>query len=305
MVDCIFDGGSLWARSYFAAQKAGKDPVNVAIKTTLSMLRNTHAFGTRLDRAMICWDGERPKTKKKRLVEKPGDYIPRLEEFSKKIEEMANVVQVQLMDHEADDVVASAAEQSKADQVIVVSGDKDLSQLQCQRIAFYDLHQKIILSRRAICNRFHVHHPVQVAVALAIQGDIGDGIKGVSGWGEGKVKKLFGQIDPETPFDKVVEFLLEKMNPVQQEEFLNCLEVTLLATDLPGIPEATQITLNTALVTEFDENSSMPWESSHKACDGHTFGSKAEAESKREELGGVGTIFPCSACLRWHLEVTG
>jgi 5'-3' exonuclease len=172
---------------------------------------------------------------------------------------MTGISQARLESYEADDVVASAAWQSTADHVIVVSGDKDLSQLQGPKISFYDLHQKIILSRRAICERFNVHHPAHVAIALAIQGDSGDGISGVKGWGAGKVKKLFGNIPPEKPFDQVVEGLLGLMTDEQQSQFLACLEVTLLDVDIKGVPEAAPIALNASLVAELEENLAMSW----------------------------------------------
>jgi 5'-3' exonuclease len=299
MTDAIIDGGSLFARSYFAAQKGGKDPVSLAIRTALNMLRNERIFGYRIDRAMICWDGEKTKTIKKRPVEKPSDYIPLLKEFSRRFEEMTGVIQVKLNDYEADDVVATASEQSEASHVIVVSGDKDISQLQCQRVSFYDLHQKMVLTPRAICSRFHVHHPIQVSLALAIQGDPGDGISGVKGWGEGKVKKLFEAIPPETPFCQVVNKLLDAMNGHQQEEFLKCLDVTLLNTQIEGVPQATKVALNANLVAEFEQNSMMPWENGvSRVCNEASYETKEEAEATG------GQAFACSTCLRWHVIAT-
>lgn len=301
MVDCIIDGGSLWARSYFAAVKCGKDPVALATRTTLNMMRGDHAFGRRVDRAMVCWDGM-AKTKKKRVSEKPGDYAPLQESYSKQIQEMIGLVSVKLDDYEADDVVASASEQSTAGSVIVVSGDKDLTQLQCERVAFYDLHQKMVLSRRAICSRFFVHHPIQISLALAIQGDTGDGIHGVVGWGPGRVKKLFSEIDSETPFDKVVDYLLSKMNENQQKQFLECLEVTLLRTDIEGVPEAAQIALNTSLVAEFESTSQFSAMQMNSCSAVQSFNSRKEAEDEAIRLELSANVFPCSACLRWHME---
>jgi 5'-3' exonuclease len=263
MVDLIFDASSFWARAYFVAQakpgtsysaeRVQRDPVDIALKTVTSMLRNSsHYFGRHVDRTLFCWDGEKQKSPKHRPQEKPADYIPKLEEFATHLGPMFNAAQARLIAYEADDVVASACERSSADQVIVVSGDKDLRQLQTKRIWIYDLHEKMLLTRNTICAKFGIHAPIQVAIALAIIGDPGDGIDGVSGWGKKKVEKLFSTIDPATPFDKVVDALLAQMDEKRAQEFLMSLEMTLLDTAIEGIPEAAQVAIDDALVAELE-----------------------------------------------------
>lgn len=300
MTDLIIDGNSLFARSYFAAAKAGRDPVQFALRSAVSLLKQTHVLG-RVDRALICWDGDQPKTEKKRLAEKPADYVPKLQEFADQLVAMTNIQQARLIEHEADDVVASAAVQSTADTVIIASGDKDLTQLACERISIFDLHHKLVLSERAICDRFHVHTPAQVALALAIQGDTGDGIKGIKGWGPAKVAKLFDAIPAATPLDQVVDELLKKMTLEQQDQFLLCLEDTLLTTDLPGIPPANPVIIDTELFAKFEADSGK-W--SATPCSKEvTFESKEDAESAKASLGqNFASIFACPLCLKWHLQ---
>ena len=101
MTDLIIDGNSLFARSYFAAAKAGRDPVQFALRSAVSLLKQTHVLG-RVDRALICWDGDQPKTEKKRLAEKPADYVPKLQEFADQLVAMTNIQQARLIEHEAD-----------------------------------------------------------------------------------------------------------------------------------------------------------------------------------------------------------
>jgi 5'-3' exonuclease len=272
MVDLIFDASSFWARAYFVAQakpgtghsaeRVQRDPVDIALKMATSMFRNgQHYFGRHADRALFCWDGEKQKSPKHRPQEKPADYIPKLKEFTTHLGPMFNAAQARLVDYEADDLVASASEQSTADQVIVVSGDKDLRQLQTKRVWIYDLHEKMLLTRNTICGKFGIYAPIQVAIALAIIGDPGDGIDGVTGWGKKKVKKLFSTINPATPFDKVVDTLLAQMDDKRAQEFLSSLEMTLLDTAISGIPEAAQVAIDDVLVAELESRlANFPFE---------------------------------------------
>jgi len=264
MTDLIIDGNGFFAHAYYSAVKHGRDPVKVAMKSIVKMIRNDESYFSRhIDRLLFCWDGA-PKTAKHRPTPKPEDYHPKLADFSTRLTPLTGSAQVMLDDHEADDVVASASEQTKADHVVVVSSDKDLSQLQCDRVSFYDVHSKMLLTRRVICERWHVHHPIQVAIALAIIGDIGDGIKGVHKWGEGKVKKLFSTIPRETPFDQVIEIIVSQMNDEQQAQFLECLSVTLLDTTIEGVPEPAPVALDDTEARKIEREMAMPWAASDK-----------------------------------------
>jgi len=259
MNDLIVDGNSLFARAYYVSQpnqtRVARNTVDMALKMVLNLLRqDVRHFGLKIDRALFCWDGDVAKSVKYRPHVKPEDYIPNLTDFGSKIGPMFGVEQVRLLDHEADDVVASAAEKSvqSGNQVVIVTSDKDLRQLQTKRIWIYDLHEKMLLTRNTICAKFGIHAPIQVAIALAIIGDPGDGIDGVSGWGKKKVEKLFSTIDPATPFDKVVDALLAQMDEKRAQEFLMSLEMTLLDTAIEGIPEAAQVAIDDALVAELE-----------------------------------------------------
>ena len=267
MVDLIVDANSFWAHSYYSAVKHGRDPVGVALRQTIRMLRDDHRYFLRsIDRMLFCWDGLKAKTEKKRTVEKPADYHSKLSDFSTQLTQLTHCAQVMLDDHEADDLVASASEQSKAEHVVIVSGDKDLSQLQCDRVSFYDVHMKMLLSRRAICERWNVYKPIQVAIALAIIGDTGDGIKGVHKWGKGKFQKLFADIPAEMPFDQIIDNLLSQMKEEQQTQFLESLAVTLLDTTISGIPEPALVALDEAMARRIDREMAMPWGVNDKAA---------------------------------------
>lgn len=239
MTDLLFDGNSLFARSWYAVMaKPGGSPnavVRASICTVLSLLNvNTDKLGEQVDRMLFGWDGKDKRDKGR--AAKPDQYHPTRELLIEYLTFLFHPAHCSLANYEADDIVATAAHQSKADIIFVASGDKDLQQLACGRVNYYCLNQKSLLSLRAIRDRWHIHQPIQVAVALAILGDKVDLIKGIKGWGKQKVKKLFENIGPELPLDEVILAIEEQIPEPLRESFYQDLDLTLLHTELPGVP---------------------------------------------------------------------
>ena len=144
---------------------------------------------------------------------------------------------VRMTGYEADDVVATAAFDSLSERVYVVSGDKDLHQLQSDRVSIYDLNTKGVLSRHTILARWNVKRPAQSAIALAILGDPRDNIPGIKGWGPKKVAKLFEQVSPSMGFEEALHAIEQQIPEALKAEFYTCLELTLLNISIPGVPD--------------------------------------------------------------------
>lgn len=101
--------------------------------------------------------------------------------------------------HEADDLIGSWAQQQRTDknQVIILSGDKDLAQLIKHDDLWWDFGRRSPLNDGGIKSSFGVW-PRQIADQLAIAGDKADNIPGVPGIGmatAAKLLKRFGDID--------------------------------------------------------------------------------------------------------------
>jgi 5'-3' exonuclease len=124
----------------------------------------------------------------------------------------------------------------KAD-VVVVSADKDLTQLAGPGIRYYCLNKKRFLSEKEIAERWCVRRPSQVSIALAIIGDKSDGISGVHGMGRRAVEKLFDKLVTEDmdlveAYDAIEGSLSgEKLN-----QFLESFAHTFLNTQIEGVP---------------------------------------------------------------------
>src|SRR5208337_2071907 len=175
MNDLIIDGNSLFARCWFAVKGDPQATLRVCVTSMLQLLdQDDGRIGVRVSRTMFGWDGH-AKTDKKRGP-KSRDYIDTRYRFQEALLPLFNTVHGYHAEFEADDVVATAAFNSKASQVFVISGDKDLMQLQGGNVSYYDLNTKQILTARKICLKFSVKQPSQVPLALAITGDAGDNI---------------------------------------------------------------------------------------------------------------------------------
>ena len=90
------------------------------------------------------------------------------------------------IEFEADDALASAAVRwvEDVDQVVIVSPDKDMSQVVVgDRIVTYNRREQVILDEDAVMEKFGVR-PESIPDYLALVGDSADGVPGLPGWGK-------------------------------------------------------------------------------------------------------------------------
>jgi len=92
---------------------------------------------------------------------------------------------IEVDDYEADDVIGTIAMHMSTEghPVIIVSGDKDMSQLVCGNIRVYDIAKENWLDEARVREKFGVT-PAQIPDLLALHGDHVDNIPGVAGVGE-------------------------------------------------------------------------------------------------------------------------
>jgi len=242
MTDAIFDANSLFARSWYAAQRISTDPkeaVRLAINTILLLLNpDTNKIGSLFDRTLFAWDSHRDEDKDR--AEKPPNYYETMDVLKEILAFMLNTVNVIHQNAEGDDIVSTVIHKGLREKhtSYVISGDKDLMQLQEENCQYYSLHDKALLSSAFIIHKFgNIKRPSQVALYLAIVGDPVDKIKGITGFGEVRCKKLFEAITPDMDLKTVIRVILNQLNERQREEFYYALERTLLKNDLVGIPD--------------------------------------------------------------------
>lgn len=244
MTDMLIDANSLYARSWFAAQRQSSNPAEalaLALRTLCSLLNpDGDRIGAYFDRILCGWDGEQ-KIEKNRTPKPPEYHETRLI-FRDVLSFAFGVEHAEHPKFEADDIVATAVYKDSTNQLYVVSGDKDLMQLAGGNCHYYCLNTKAVLSLQFILNKWGIKHPSQAAIALAIIGDPVDNIHGVPKWGAKKVQKLFEAVPENMRFDEVVAYIDSQIPPELKEAFWSSFDRTLLRTDVPGVPEPAPIT---------------------------------------------------------------
>jgi 5'-3' exonuclease len=90
-----------------------------------------------------------------------------------------------MVEFEADDAIATAARRWKddVDQVIILSPDKDLTQLvEGERVVTFNRRERKRLAELDVVEKFGVS-PHSIPDYLALVGDAADGVPGLTGWG--------------------------------------------------------------------------------------------------------------------------
>lgn len=246
MNDLIVDGNSLFARAWYANTK---DYIHVnsvlrsALQTTFSLInQEVGRIDDQLDRTLFCWDGDHGRDKGDRQV-KPTQYHEAKQLFQEAVTALLGTAHACPPRHEADDAVATAVFNSRARRIYVVSGDKDLMQLQGKNVFYYDLNQNMVVAQPFILRKFDVKHPSQVAIALAILGDRIDNIPGIKGWGPKKVKAIFENVSADANFEEALDAVVAQIPEHLQESFYVSLERTLLDPLLKGLPSPAPVAL--------------------------------------------------------------
>lgn len=105
--------------------------------------------------------------------------------FAEDALEAIGVVVWRNIEFEADDALATAAVRwvEEVDQVVIVSPDKDMTQVVVgDRIVTYNRREQKLLDEDAVVEKFGVH-PESIPDYLALVGDTADGVPGLPGWG--------------------------------------------------------------------------------------------------------------------------
>lgn len=236
-LDLVVDTNGLYAMSYYAAEASTElkyDKLGYIIAAFNCFFAALRTETKIPERVIFCFDGK-SKTKKPRPP-KPADWYEKLTCFQQTIQDaFGSDAYVLHPDHEADDTVATIACRSAAEgrDVVIMSGDKDLQQLIDDRISYYSFGKKRMVSARDVCEKWAIHQPIQVAVALAIIGDKADGINGVDKMGPGAVQKIFATLPKDASLEHVISRVASSMKSAERmSQFYESLEYTLLHLDV-------------------------------------------------------------------------
>ena len=112
-------------------------------------------------------------------------------DYCRRITEAIGVACLEADDYEADDVIGTIAMRMVAlgHPVVIVTGDKDMSQLVGDSVQIYDMAKENWLNESGVREKFGVA-PGQIPDLLALHGDSVDNIPGVTGVGEKTARQI-------------------------------------------------------------------------------------------------------------------
>jgi DNA polymerase-1 len=149
-------------------------------------------------------------------TEAPEDLAPQFEYIRKAVKAF-NLPSIELLNYEADDLIATYAKKiiSEGAKVTVISSDKDLMQLVSEKTRLYDPMKNKVLGEKEVFEKFGVK-PDQVIDVQSLAGDSSDNIPGVPGIG---IKTAAELINKYKTLDTVLKNI-EKIPQTKRRETL-------------------------------------------------------------------------------------
>ena len=177
-------------------------------------------------------------------TEAPEDLAPQFEYIRKSVKAF-NLPSIELLNYEADDLIATYAKKiiEAGAKATVISSDKDLMQLVSDNIRLYDPMKSKVLGEKEVIEKFGVK-PHQVIDVQSLAGDSSDNIPGVPGIGIKTASELINKY-------KTLDILLKKADEIPQ----NKRRETLLANKDKALLSRQLVTLKDDVPVKDDLNS--------------------------------------------------
>ena len=144
-------------------------------------------------------------------AEAPDDLAPQFEYIRKSVKAF-NLPSIELLNYEADDLIATYAKKitEAGAKVTVISSDKDLMQLVSTKIRLFDPMKSRVIGEKEVIEKFGVK-PDQVIDVQSLAGDSSDNVPGVPGIGIKTAAELINKY-------KNLEKLLNKASEIPQNK---------------------------------------------------------------------------------------
>ena len=144
-------------------------------------------------------------------AEAPEDLAPQFEYIRKSVEAF-NLPSIELLNYEADDLIATYAKKISAAgaKVTIISSDKDLMQLVSKKVRLFDPMKSKEIGEKEVIEKFGVK-PDQVIDVQSLAGDSSDNVPGVPGIGIKTAAELINKY-------KTLENLLNKASEIPQNK---------------------------------------------------------------------------------------
>ena len=179
-------------------------------RTDESINKPTH-FAVIFDSARKNFRNEIYKDYKANRTEAPEDLAPQFEYIRKSVEAF-NLISAEMLNYEADDLIATYVDQilKSGAKVTIISADKDFMQLVKPGVRLYDPMKSKVLGNKEVKEKFGVE-PNKVIDVQALAGDSSDNVPGVPGIGIKTAAELINKY-------KSLEKLLEKAHEIPQNK---------------------------------------------------------------------------------------
>jgi len=179
-------------------------------KSENNLQKPTH-FAVIFDAARKTFRNEIYSDYKANRSDPPEDLAPQFEYIRKSVIAF-NLPSVDLINYEADDLIATYTQQilEKGAKVTIVSSDKDLMQLYKKDVRIFDPMKNKFITSEDIINKFGVD-PKKVIDVQALAGDSSDNVPGVPGIGVKTAAELINKYG-------TLEKLLDKANEIKQNK---------------------------------------------------------------------------------------
>tara|TARA_B100000700_G_scaffold321870_1_gene422078 strand:+ start:436 stop:3204 length:2769 start_codon:yes stop_codon:yes gene_type:complete len=175
-----------------------------------SINKPTH-FAVIFDSAKKNFRNEIYNEYKANRTEAPEDLAPQFEYIRKSVKAF-NLPSIELINYEADDLIATYAKQitKQGAKVTIISSDKDLMQLVSDKVRLYDPMKSKVLGKKEVFEKFGVS-PEQVIDVQSLAGDSSDNIPGVPGIGIKTASELINKY-------KTLDSLLKNAGEIPQKK---------------------------------------------------------------------------------------
>ena len=217
-----------------------------------SYQKPTH-FAVIFDSARKNFRNDIYKEYKANRAEAPDDLAPQFAYIRKSVKAF-NLPSIELINYEADDLIATYAKQivEAGARVTVISSDKDLMQLVSNKVRLYDPMKSKVLGEKEVIEKFGVK-PNQVIDVQSLAGDPSDNVPGVPGIGIKTASELINKY-------KNLDNLLKNANEIPQnkrrETLLNNKDKALISRKLVTLKDDVPVkeSFNSFIMKEVDKD---------------------------------------------------
>lgn len=210
------------------------------------------------DKVVVFWDGDSNSSIRKSIYPqykgnrrqdmndyKYESYLNQKARVKMYLEEVY-IRQVEMLNNEADDLIAYYCQVAVDEQIIIFSADKDLTQLISEKVTIYSpiVKKYLKFGDKITINKVDIPH-FNVTITKVMTGDKSDNIDGIEGLGEKTLIKLFPQL-LEKPC--TIEDILDYARNIPQKKPIKSLSNILTGRTKSGILGEEFYTINKKIV---------------------------------------------------------